>query len=79
MSRFFRPNIGYQSRLVRGVVGTTLLMLGITLASAPLWTRLLLVGAGLFAIFEAVRGWCVVHACGFRAVTVEGQTTHRHE
>ena len=67
MSRFFHRNIGYQSRLVRGVLGSVLFILGVALPSAPIWTRLILVGAGAFAVFEAVRGWCLVRACGFRA------------
>ena len=66
MSGFFNQNIGYQGRLVRGVLGSVLFILGVALASAPTWTRLVLIGAGAFAVFEAVRGWCLVRACGIR-------------
>jgi len=65
MSRFFNRNISYQSRLARGVLGSLLLILGIVLG-VVVWVRVALLGAGAFAIFEAIRGWCVVHACGIR-------------
>ena len=66
MNRFFNRNIGYQSRLARGVLGSILFIVGISLASPLPWIRLTLIGAGVFAVFEAVRGWCLVRACGIR-------------
>ncbi len=66
MSRFFSRNIGFHGRLARGVVGTLALIAGIIMADFELWICLLLVAVGLFAIFEAVRGWCLVRACGIR-------------
>lgn len=66
MSRFFSPNIDWRSRLARGVGGALLLIAGMILADYQLWICLLLVGFGLFAIFEALRGWCLVRACGMR-------------
>ena len=66
MSRFFARNIGYRGRLMRGVVGAILLITGILMADFQLWICLTLVGLGLFAIFEAVRGWCFARACGQR-------------
>ncbi len=53
-------------RRVRGVIGTIVLIAGIIAADWTLWVCLPLVVAGLFAIFEAVRGWCVLRACGIR-------------
>jgi hypothetical protein len=64
---FFSRNIGFHSRLARGVVGTILLIAGIIMADFELWICLGLVVLGLFAIFEAVRGWCLARACGIRA------------
>jgi hypothetical protein len=64
MKRFFSRNIGYQGRLVRGVLGALLLIAGILLAHGPPWVRLLLAGSGALGIFEAVRGWCLARACG---------------
>jgi hypothetical protein len=66
MRRFFSRNIGFPGRLARGVSGTILLIAGIIMADFQLWICLVLVGLGLFAIFEAVRGWCLTRACGIR-------------
>jgi Protein of unknown function (DUF2892). len=66
MSRFFSRNINFHGRLARGVMGTILLIAGIIMADFKLWLCLVLVGIGLFAIFEAVRGWCLARACGIR-------------
>lgn len=66
MKRFFSRNIGFGGRLARGVIGTIFLITGIIMADFELWVCLLLVGLGLFAIFEALGGWCLVRACGLR-------------
>jgi hypothetical protein len=66
MKRFFSPNIGFHGRMARGVVGALLLIAGIIMADFKLWICLVLVGLGLFAIFEAVRGWCLARACRIR-------------
>ena len=66
MRRFFTRNIGFHGRLVRGVIGAMLLIAGIIMADHELWICLVLVTAGLFAIFEALRGWCLARACGIR-------------
>ena len=66
MSRFFNRNIGFQGRMVRGVIGAILLISGIIMADFELWICLTLVAIGLFVIFEAVRGWCFARACGIK-------------
>jgi hypothetical protein len=66
VSNFFRPNIGKQGRIARGVVGTICLITGIVLVDFVLWLGLIFVVAGLFAIYEALRGWCLARACGVR-------------
>ena len=66
MANFFQPNIGRQGRIARGVIGTLCLIAGIILVDFKLWLGLIFVVAGLFAIFESVRGWCLVRACGIR-------------
>ncbi|MCL4787178.1 MAG: hypothetical protein KJ070_10350 [Verrucomicrobia bacterium] len=66
MSRFFTRNLEFRGRLVRGVLGGLSLITGIILADFHLWVCLGLVALGLFAIFEAVRGWCLMRACGLR-------------
>ena len=66
MRRFFARNLGFQGRLARGVVGTLVLIAGIAAADSSPWICLALVAPGLFALVEAVAGWCVVRACGIR-------------
>ena len=66
MSRFFSRNLDWRGRLARGVWGAVLLIAGIIVADFQLWICLVLVAFGLFAIFEAVRGWYLMRACGIR-------------
>ena len=66
MSNFFRPNIQRNGRIARGVTGTLCLIAGIVLVDFVLWLGLIFVVAGLFAIYEALRGWCVARACGIK-------------
>jgi hypothetical protein len=66
MSRFFKPNIGSRGRLVRGGIAALLFIAGGVLACFVLWLGLVFVGIGIFALFEAVRGWCLARACGVK-------------
>ena len=67
MSNFFRPNLKRTGRIARGVIGTLCLIAGIILTtSCELWLGLIFVIAGLFAIYEALSGWCLVRACGIK-------------
>jgi hypothetical protein len=58
--------LDFRGRLARGVIGALLLIAGIVVADFHLEVCLVLVGLGLFAMFEALRGWCLVRACGIR-------------
>lgn len=66
MSNFFRPNLKKQGRIARGVIGTLCLIAGIVLVDFVLWLGLIFVAAGLFAIYEALSGWCIARACGIK-------------
>jgi hypothetical protein len=67
VSRFFRPNLDRHGRMARGVIGALCLIAGIIIAGDHiLWLGLIFVAAGLFAIFESIRGWCLVRACGIK-------------
>ncbi len=66
MTQFFRPNIKRNGRIARGVIGTICLIAGIVLVDFALWLGLIFVVAGLFAIYEALRGWCLARACGIK-------------
>jgi hypothetical protein len=66
VSRFFQPNLKRQGRIARGVIGTLCLIAGIVVAGDISPWGLILVVAGLFAIYEAVSGWCIARACGLK-------------
>jgi hypothetical protein len=66
VSRFFKPNLDRHGRLARGVIGALCLIAGIIVVDYVLWLGLIFVAAGLFAIFESLRGWCLVRACGIK-------------
>ena len=64
--KFFRPNIQKNGRIARGVIGALCLIAGIILVDFVLWLGLIFVVAGLFAIYEALSGWCFARACGIK-------------
>jgi RNase P/RNase MRP subunit POP5 len=64
---FFKPNIDWRGRVVRGGVS-------LVCAALAVWqyvddhriAAVLLGGSALFTGFEACRGWCVARACGVK-------------
>lgn len=66
MSKHFAPNIDNRGRLVRGIIGGLLLLGGLVAAFTIWWLGLVLLASAAFALFEAVRGWCGLRACGIR-------------
>jgi len=63
---FFSRNIGRGGRIFRGVNGVCLLVAGIFMAWHIRWVSLILIVSGAFVLFEAVRGWCFLRACGIK-------------
>ena len=66
MKLSFSRNIDNKGRLVRGLGALVLLVsagFGFTLSG---WLGLVLMAAGVFVAFEALRGWCAFRACGIR-------------
>jgi len=66
MKPIFARNIDDKGRFVRGFGALALLVgagFGFTLS---VWLGLLLLAAGAFVAFEALRGWCALRACGIR-------------
>ena len=62
----FTPNIGNNGRLVRGI-GAVGLFVGAGFAfGVSIWLGIVLVAAGGFVLFEALRGWCALRACGIK-------------
>ena len=66
MRRFFAANIGPAGRLVRGLMGLALLVGAVFSFQQSVWLAVLLAGAGVFGLFEAFRGWCLMRACGIK-------------
>jgi hypothetical protein len=66
MGKFFAPNITALGRVARAVWGFGLIGAGVLLFSRSRWVAAGLGLAGAFARFEAVRGWCVMRACGIK-------------
>ena len=66
MKPFFAPNIGNSGRLLRGL-GALGLFAGAWFAfGVATWLGIALVACGGFTLFEALRGWCVMRACGIK-------------
>jgi hypothetical protein len=66
MKKLFAPNLQSEGRRARGALA---FMFGaVALAVIPFSRRLsiLLFFAAIFTAFEAVRGWCVLRACGIK-------------
>jgi hypothetical protein len=64
MSKFFAPNIERKGRLIRGLGGILLLTGGIIALFFVWWLGLVLLASAAFVLFEALRGWCFMRACG---------------
>jgi hypothetical protein len=63
MSSFFAPNIGNKGRIARGVFASLLLGAAGFTFTVHWIPAVLLTLAGLFVLFESLRGWCVLRAC----------------
>jgi Inner membrane protein YgaP-like, transmembrane domain len=63
---FFKSNIDRRGRLVRAGIGLVCLTAGLILLSYISWFGIILMASGVFALFEAARGWCVARACGIK-------------
>ena len=66
MKRFFRPNIDSRGRWVRAIAGSVLAIAGLVAGGHVWWLGAVLILSGGFVLFEAVRGWCVMRACGIK-------------
>jgi hypothetical protein len=66
MANFFTPNIDRSGRIARLIFGVLLILAAVFLARYSWWACGLLAVSGVFAIYEAFRGWCVMRACGVK-------------
>ena len=66
MKNFFSPNIGNKGRLVRGG-GALVLLAGAGFGfTVSVWLGAVLLASGAFVLFESLRGWCALRACGIK-------------
>jgi len=66
MKGFFQPNLDRRGRWMRAGLGVLLCGGGVWAGLHIWWFGGLLILSGGFVLFEAVRGWCVMRACGIR-------------
>ena len=66
MNRFFARNIDWRGRLVRGLGGLALLAGAAFIRAEWPGLAVMLAMAGVFGLFEALRGWCLMRACGVK-------------
>jgi hypothetical protein len=66
MKRCFIPNLEIKGRIVRGLIAVILLVAAIVCFPFSVLIGMSLLVAGLFVLFEALRGWCALRACGIR-------------
>ena len=66
MKPLFARNINNTGRIVRGL-GAMALLIGAGFGfGVSVWLGAALAAGGLFVLFEALRGWCVMRACGIK-------------
>lgn len=66
MKPIFSRNIDNKGRSMRGF-GALMLLVGAGFGfTMSVWLGLVLLAAGVFVAFEALRGWCALRACGIR-------------
>ena len=66
VKRMLKPNINRAGRIARAIWGVLVSGLGALAFLWKPWVAIILFAAGAFALFEALRGWCVLRACGIR-------------
>ena len=66
MKNLFSRNIDNKGRLVRGIFALMLFVGAGFAFTQSIWLGLGLAASGVFVMFEAVRGWCALRACGIK-------------
>jgi hypothetical protein len=61
-----KQNIDATGRAARGGISVLLLLAAGVLTQESRGLAIIFLIVGLFSLFEALRGWCAVRACGFR-------------
>ncbi len=61
-----KQNIDQKGRVARGSLDLLFLLAGACLVSQNGTLATLFFACGVFVLFEALRGWCAVRACGIK-------------
>jgi hypothetical protein len=62
----FAPNLGKKGRWLRGLGAVALLAGGLAMLPVNVFVSLGFFAGGAFMLFEALRGWCALRACGIK-------------
>jgi hypothetical protein len=66
LKKFFSPNLQGEGRLARGATAMFLALAAFVCLPLSRRISLLFLAAAAFTVFEAMRGWCVLRACGIK-------------
>lgn len=66
MKRLLFPNINRKGRLVRATIAVALLAGSAFVFPLSRAAAGAMIASGLFMVFEALRGWCLIRACGIK-------------
>jgi hypothetical protein len=66
VNSLFSRNIDSKGRLVRGIRALLLAAGAVFGFKVSPWLGGVLLAAAVFTAFEALRGWCVLRACGIK-------------
>jgi len=66
MKKCCATNIGNGGRLLRALAAAALIIGAWLTYTESFWLSLSLGMSGLFVLFEALRGWCALRACGIK-------------
>jgi Flp pilus assembly protein TadB len=66
MKKFFPQNISNRGRLVRGLGALALFVAAGFAFTIAAWLGIAFLASAVFVLFEALRGWCALRACGIK-------------
>jgi sec-independent protein translocase protein TatA len=66
MNKFFQSNIGRAGRLFRGLLAVGFFVGTWFVFPLAHWAGIVMFCLGAFTLFEALRGWCSLRACGIK-------------
>jgi hypothetical protein len=66
VKQLLTPNIDGRGRLARAGFGVIMVALGWVSLQWSVWAGGALLALGALGLFEALRGWCIVRACGIK-------------